>query len=102
MPSSPWNPSPQRTLTIMFEDLEGSTAFASAHGDETWREVQRLHDELVRAELEPRNASDVVFLGDGYLAAFAQPADAVDAAVAIERAVSARHPLAPFQPLRAR
>ena len=95
-------PKPQGTLTIMFEDLEGSTAFASAHGDETWREVQQLHDERVRAELEPRHATDVVFLGDGYLAAFAQPTDALDAAVAIERAVAQHHGLKAFQPLRAR
>ncbi len=93
---------PQGTLTIMFEDLEGSTAFASAHGDETWREVQRLHDELVRAELEPRHASDVVFLGDGYLAAFAEPNDALDAAVAIQRGISDHHRAATFQPLRVR
>ncbi len=95
-------PKPQGTITIMFEDLEGSTAFASAHGDETWREVQRLHDDLVRAELEPRHASDVVFLGDGYLAAFAQPTEALDAAVAIERAVTQHHRLKAFQPLRVR
>src|SRR5262249_38122399 len=95
-------PKPQGTLTIMFEDLEGSTAFASAHGDEAWREVQRLHDGLVRAELEPRHASDVVFLGDGYLAAFAQPTDALDAAVAIQRAIGDHHRLDRFQALRAR
>jgi class 3 adenylate cyclase/tetratricopeptide (TPR) repeat protein len=95
-------PKPQGTLTIMFEDLEGSTAFASAHGDETWREVQRLHDQVVRVELEPRNASDIVFLGDGYLAAFEQPADALGAAVAIQRAVVSHHGLKGFQPLRAR
>jgi class 3 adenylate cyclase/tetratricopeptide (TPR) repeat protein len=93
---------PQGTLTIMFEDLEGSTAFVSAHGDEAWREVQRIHDHVVRGELEPRDASDVVFLGDGYLASFARPADALDAAVAIQQAVADHHHFRKFQPLRVR
>jgi class 3 adenylate cyclase/tetratricopeptide (TPR) repeat protein len=93
---------PGGTLTIMFEDVEGSTAFAAAHGDAAWGEVQRTHDRLIRDEVERRNASDVVFLGDGYLVAFADPADALDAAVAIERAVSVGAPSDVGQPLRVR
>jgi tetratricopeptide (TPR) repeat protein len=72
----------------MFEDLEGSTAFAATQGEEALRAVQRAHDRLARAELEPRHATDIVFLGDGYLAAFADPGDALDAAEGIQRAIA--------------
>src|SRR6266508_4773284 len=77
---------PGATLTIIFEDLEGSTAFAAAHGDQAWRQVQTAHDRLVRAELEARDALDVVFLGDGYMVAFASVSQALDAAAGIQRA----------------
>ena len=86
----------------MFEDLEGSTAFAAAHGDQAWRQVQMAHDQLVRAELEARKAIDVVFLGDGYLVAFASASQALDAAAEIQRAFLEHGPLGPDQALRAR
>ena len=90
------------TLTIMFEDLEGSTAFAAAHGDQAWRQVQIAHDRLVRAELEARQALDVVFLGDGYLGAFASVSEALDAAAGIQRAFFEQALLPAGQSLRAR
>jgi class 3 adenylate cyclase/tetratricopeptide (TPR) repeat protein len=93
---------PGATLTIMFEDLEGSTAFAAAYGDQAWRKVQLTHDRLVRAELEAREAIDVVFLGDGYLVAFASASQALGAAVGIQQALLDHGPLHPDQELRVR
>lgn len=42
--------SPQATLTIMFEDLQGSTALATSRGDIAWQEARRVHEKIVRQQ----------------------------------------------------
>ena len=46
-------------LTILFTDMEGSTAFASAHGDEVSVALLREHERVIRnaAEAHDRRAS---------------------------------------------
>ena len=75
---------PQRVLaTILFTDIVGSTRRAQEMGDERWRELLAEHDTMVRRQLRTFNGREVKSTGDGFLAAFESPAQAVQCARAI-------------------
>jgi class 3 adenylate cyclase len=81
---------PDRVLvTVLFTDIVGSTATASALGDEAWRGLLDRHDETVRRYLERYRGREVKTTGDGFLAVFDGPARAVRCAQAIADAVGA-------------
>ena len=71
----------------MFTDIVGSTTLAEALGDEAWEAVLRWHDEALRARIERGGGRVVNSTGDGFFAAFEGARVAVDAAVAIQRAL---------------
>jgi len=70
-------------LTVLFTDIVGSTSMAAELGDRRWREVLRLHDEVVRTELRRFGGVEVNTTGDGFLAAFQGPTRAIQCAGAI-------------------
>jgi class 3 adenylate cyclase/tetratricopeptide (TPR) repeat protein len=74
----------RESLTIMFEDLEGSTALATARGDEVWRGARRFHEDVVRREIGAHGGREIQFLGDGFLASFPSCQRAVECAAAIQ------------------
>src|SRR5579872_5165837 len=69
--------------TVLFLDLVGSTATASRLGDSAWRNLLGRFRAAVRAELRRFDGRESDTTGDGFLAVFAQPAQAVRAAAAI-------------------
>jgi class 3 adenylate cyclase len=73
--------------TFLFTDIVGSTALASRLEDRHWGNVLRRHDDALRAIFSDFNGQVVDHTGDGFFAAFEQPADAVRAAIAIHKAV---------------
>jgi predicted ATPase/class 3 adenylate cyclase len=77
-------------VTFLFSDIEGSTRLARALGDEAWPLVLREHDALIDAAVVAAHGVVVQHEGDGAFAAFANPDDAVSAALAIQRAIAAR------------
>jgi adenylate cyclase len=81
--------SPQRLLaTILFTDIVGSTDLAVRLGDESWQRLVAAHHAAVRRELRRFRGRELDTAGDGFFAAFDQPAQAVRAADAIVAAVS--------------
>ena len=79
---------PEGPVTIMFTDLEGSTALRTTVGDADADELLRLHDALIRAEIEAHKGHDQeAALGDGFLAVFASPRRAVACAIGIQKAL---------------
>jgi class 3 adenylate cyclase len=74
--------------TILFTDLEGSTGLTQRLGDTAAMAVVRRHDEIVRGALAANGGSEVKHTGDGIMASFRSVADALTAAVAIQRAVA--------------
>ncbi|MEN3343077.1 MAG: adenylate cyclase [Actinomycetota bacterium] len=81
--------SPERLLaTILFTDIVGSTDLAVRLGDESWQRLVAAHHAAVRRELRRYRGREVDTAGDGFFAAFDQPARAVRAADAIVGAVS--------------
>ena len=91
---------PSGTVTFLFTDLEGSTRLWEEHPD-AMRPALARHDELVRAAIEASSGTVVKTTGDGFHAAFAVAADAVDAAIAAQLEL-AGEPWAETGPLRVR
>jgi len=75
-------------LTILFTDLVGSTALASELGDTRWRDRLEAHYGSLRTMLEQFRGREHGTTGDGMLAAFDGPAQAVRAALAMTRATA--------------
>ena len=81
------------TVTIMFTDIEGSTELVTARGETVARDVRRIHESVVRSQLDAHHGREVKSLGDGLLAEFRSARDALAAAVAIQHQLD-RHNLA--------
>jgi class 3 adenylate cyclase len=73
--------------TFMFTDIVGSTQLAEALGDDAWERLLRWHDEMVASVVARHRGEIVKSTGDGVFAAFDSARAAVDAAVAIQRAL---------------
>ncbi len=59
-------------------------------GDDTWEQLLRWHDRILRAEFARWRGEEVKHGGDGFFVAFGQPDDGIACATAIQRAL-ARH-----------
>jgi class 3 adenylate cyclase len=86
---------------IMFTDIVGSTEMTARLGDARALEFVRAHDSLVRRQLAANSGREVKHVGDGIMAAFAEPKNAVACGCAIQRAVAAFN-TAVAEPLRLR
>ena len=63
--------------TVLFTDIVDSTAQAAALGDQAWRARLESHDAIVRRELARFAGREVNTTGDGFVAAFDSPTQAV-------------------------
>lgn len=79
---------PAGTVTFLFTDLEGSTRLWQERPDAMHKALAR-HDELLRHAIETHTGFVVKTMGDGFHAAFAAAHQAVEAAVAAQRAIEA-------------
>ncbi len=69
--------------TALFTDIVGSTALAASVGDRTWRDLLQRHYEVVRRELVTWRGREVKTTGDGVLATFDSPTQAISFATAL-------------------
>ena len=72
--------------TVLFTDVEGSTALTQRLGDAKAREVLREHERIVREALKAHGGSEVKTMGDGFMASFGSATKALECAIAIQRA----------------
>ena len=78
-----------RTLrTILFTDIVESTSTAKRLGDTAWRTLLSDHFESARSLLERFRGKEVKTTGDGLLATFDSPAQAVYCAAAIRQSAN--------------
>ena len=71
------------TITILFTDIANFTASTETGGEKTALELLDTHDAIVTPAIVGNRGRVVKNVGDGIMAAFRDPADAVDAAAAI-------------------
>ena len=91
---------PSGLVTLLFTDIEGSTRAWESHPAEMRVALER-HDEIMRERIEGADGYVFKTVGDAFCAAFPAPAQAVRAAVDIQRALAAeRWP--PELPIRVR
>uniref|UniRef100_UPI003753DF3E AfsR/SARP family transcriptional regulator n=1 Tax=Armatimonas sp. TaxID=1872638 RepID=UPI003753DF3E len=77
---------PTGTVTFLFTDIEGSTRLWERVGD-TFRTALSTHHTLLRREFRRRGGHEVKEAGDSFLVAFASVGDALDCAIACQRAL---------------
>jgi class 3 adenylate cyclase/tetratricopeptide (TPR) repeat protein len=94
---------PEGPVTIMFTDIEGSTALRTSLGDAETDALFRQHDDLIRAEIDAHRGQDQkAALGDGFLAVFVSTRRALACAIAIQRALDSFNLNRSGPPLRVR
>jgi class 3 adenylate cyclase len=79
----------QRRRTFVFTDIVGSTKLLETLGSEKWQRLLARHNELLRDRIVESGGEIVQQTGDGFFAAFEGPKAALDAAIAIQRALDA-------------
>jgi class 3 adenylate cyclase len=82
------NPAQRRLLTVLFTDVVGSTERLSASRDVRWSATLDEIDSTVHRHARSHGGRVCKSMGDGHLAVFERPSDAVAAGLAIARAVS--------------
>jgi class 3 adenylate cyclase len=75
--------------TILFTDVESSTALTDHLGDAAARDVLRDHERITREALKAHGGSEVKTMGDGFMASFGSATKALECAVAIQKAFGA-------------
>jgi class 3 adenylate cyclase len=93
---------PDGTVTIMFSDIEGSTALTDKLGDRRWMELLGVHNRIVREAVTAHGGYEVKSQGDGFMIAFASASRAVHCACAIQRALAAHRATGADEPLHVR
>lgn len=81
-------PSPQGTITILFTDMEDSTALANVLGDERALEILRDHNSIIRGCIQRNSGFEVKTQGDGFMVAFPSARKAILCAVDIQRSMA--------------
>src|SRR5438552_8351492 len=94
---------PEGPVTLMFTDIEGSTALLMTRVDAQADAHLREHDELIRRQIDENNGHDQkAALGDGFLAVFVSTRRALTCAIGIQRALDSFNLNRVGMPLRVR
>jgi len=75
--------------SVMFTDIVGSTELAQRLGDDIAFELLNTHDAIVRGAVSQHDGRVIKHTGDGIMAVFVSPVQAVKAACMIQTAVEA-------------
>jgi adenylate cyclase len=81
---------PSGRVTIVFSDIEESTALNERIGDRAWVRLISSHGKLVRTHVKQHSGHVVKSQGDGFMIAFAQPEQAVRCSVDVQRSLRRR------------
>ncbi len=92
---------PSGLVTILFTDVEGSTAMTQRLGDAKARDLLREHERMVREALKAHGGSEVKTMGDGFMASFSSATKALESAIAMQRAF-AEHNESADEPIKVR
>ena len=89
-------------VTILITDMEGSTAFTEARGDERAMEILRTHERITREVIGAHGGRAIKSMGDGFMVAFSEPASAVACALDLMAAFSEHNASAADVPINVR
>ncbi len=92
----------QTPVTILFTDIEGSTALTQRHGDARAQEALHAHNWIAREALRTYGGAEIKHTGDGIMASFASGSHAISAALAMQREFAAHNESHPEAAIRVR
>lgn len=81
-------PAERHFAVVMFTDIVSSTETSVAAGDSRWGRVLEQHESVTREVVGRHGGRVVKDTGDGFLCTLSSPSSAVDAAIALRRALS--------------
>jgi class 3 adenylate cyclase/pimeloyl-ACP methyl ester carboxylesterase len=87
--------------TVLFTDIVGHTEMMQRLGDARGREVLREHERITRATLKQYGGTEIKTDGDSFMVSFASVTQAIDCAIALQRAFGAHTASVP-EPLHVR
>jgi len=90
------------TVTILFTDIQGSTALAQRLGDEAYHGLLREHNRILREQVARHGGHEVKHTGDGFMVAFSSASRALSCAVGIQKAFAAYNQEHPEEPIKVR
>ena len=76
------------SVTVMFTDIEGSTALTDRLGDAGAREIIRTHERVTREALAAHGGSEIKTMGDGFMASFPSATAGLRCAIAIQQTLA--------------
>lgn len=80
-------PVERKYSVVMFSDLVDSTSAALKAGDAQWHQKLDIHDRISRRVISNHGGVTVKNTGDGHLATFDQPDNALDAVISLREAL---------------
>ena len=75
--------------TVLFTDIVGHAEMMERLGDAKGRDVLREHERITRETLRQHGGAEVKTMGDGFLASFGSVTQAMECAIALQRAFGA-------------
>jgi class 3 adenylate cyclase len=90
------------TLTIVFSDIENSTARAVEVGDVRWMELLEVHNAIVRRHVARHRGTEIKAQGDGFMLSFPSARRALASMVDVQRALQALARSRPVDAFRVR
>lgn len=76
------------TVTLLFSDIEGSTATLETLGDRRYRDLLAWHHAIVREQVRAHSGQEVSCEGDGFMLAFSSARRAVRCALDVQDALA--------------
>jgi class 3 adenylate cyclase len=74
--------------SILFTDVEESTLLTAQYGDAKARELLQQHERITRDSLAAHGGTEIKTMGDGFMASFTSASSGIDAAIAMQRAIT--------------
>ena len=93
---------PDGTVTILFSDIESSTAMTERLGDTRWLELLRDHNVVFRDRLRAHGGFEVKNQGDGFMLVFPDPLEALRCAIEVQRTFEEKGAEQPEERIRVR
>ncbi len=77
----------RRDITLLFTDIEDSTAYFEQRGDLSGRQMVQRHNDILFPIIERHDGTIVKTMGDGIMASYGEPTAAVQSAIAMQRSL---------------
>src|ERR1035441_2445749 len=78
----------RRTITVMFTDIQGSTAYFEKHGDAAGLVMVHHCNDILRRIVQDHRGRVIKTIGDGMMATFEECAPSVEAAVKMQHGLA--------------